>query len=63
IWGIIKFYGYNFLRKNFIKNMGAILLYLMVYNYLYIYVWIVSLKKEFFGESYDWGTKKVKHDK
>lgn len=63
IWGIIKFYGYNFLRKNFIKNMGAILLYLMVYNYLYIYVWIVSLKKEFFGESYDWGTKKVNHDK
>lgn len=61
IWSITKFYGYNFLRKNFIKNVGAILLYLMVYNYLYIYVWLVSLKKEFFGENYDWGTKQVSH--
>jgi hypothetical protein len=29
----------------------------MLYNYIYIYVWIISIIKEIKTEKYDWETK------
>jgi len=58
IYGIIKFYDYNFFKKNTLKKVWALIFYVMIYNYVYIYVWIVSIVKELQNEKYDWGTKK-----
>lgn len=57
IYGIIKFYSYNFFKKDTLKKICALIFYIMIYNYVYIYVWIVSVIKEFQNKKYDWGTK------
>lgn len=57
---VIKFYDYNFFKKQPLKKILAFVIYIMFYNYIYIYVWYVSLIKEFKKENYNWGTKNVK---
>ncbi len=56
-YSIIEFYGYNFFKHKPLKKFFAFILYIMAYNYIYIYVWIVSLKREIKKEDYSWGTK------
>lgn len=60
IYGIIRFYDYNFFKKDTLKKIWALIFYVMVYNYIYIYVWIVSIIKELQNKKYDWGTKDQK---
>ncbi len=56
-YGVIRFYDYNYFKKDFFKKAFAFFIYIMVYNYVYIYVWIVSIKREMSGAKYNWGTK------
>lgn len=58
IYGVIRFYEYNFFKKQSFKKIWALVIYIMIYNYIYIYVWIISVIREIRRESYDWGTKK-----
>ncbi len=54
----IKFYESDFFTKNLFKKIIALVLYIMVYNYIYIYIVPRSLYLELKGKKYDWGTKK-----
>lgn len=56
-YGVIRFYEYNYFKENTFKKIIAFIIYIMFYNYIYVYVWYVSLKNEMFGAKYDWGTK------
>jgi cellulose synthase/poly-beta-1,6-N-acetylglucosamine synthase-like glycosyltransferase len=49
-----KFYSYS-MKGQRVKNFFAFVVYIMFYNYIYIYVWIVSIYKEVKGEGYSWG--------
>jgi cellulose synthase/poly-beta-1,6-N-acetylglucosamine synthase-like glycosyltransferase len=57
VWSMISFYKHNFFKKNHLKYFFALFIYLAFYNYIYIYVWIVSLYYEVMGHGYSWGTK------
>ena len=54
----IKFYESDFFTKNLPKKIIALILYIMVYNYIYVYIIPRSLYLELRGRRYDWGTKK-----
>ena len=56
----IKFYESDFFTKNLFKKFIALILYIMIYNYIYIYIVPRSLYLELKGKKYDWGTKKWK---
>ncbi len=49
-----KFYSYSMKGQRF-KNFLAFIVYIMFYNYIYIYVWIVSIYQELRGKGYSWG--------
>ncbi|MFP4567629.1 MAG: glycosyltransferase [Candidatus Woesearchaeota archaeon] len=54
----IKFYESNFFTKNLPKKIIALFLYIMIYNYIYVYIIPKSIYLELKGKKYDWGTKK-----
>ncbi len=53
----IKLYNFNFLKKNFFKMILALIIFIVGYNFIYVYIWFVSFIKELRKEGYDWGTK------
>ena len=53
----IKFYETDFFNKGLFKKILAVILYIMVYNFIYAYIIPRSLYLEFSGKKYDWGTK------
>lgn len=54
---VFKFYDYKFFEKHKFKNIVTLFFYLMVYNYIYLYVWLKGLYKEIIREKYQWETK------
>ena len=57
IYSVFKIYNYNFFSKDTFKKIIAFIVYIMFFNYIYIYVWSVSIFKEMKREKYNWGTK------
>ena len=58
IYLISKYYDtYFFIRKP-ITKLTTIIIYIMAYNYIYLYIIPKALILELKGKKYDWGTKK-----
>lgn len=52
-----KFYNIDFMKKNKLKKLTALTTYILIYNYMYVYVLINSLYKELTNKKRTWGTK------
>ena len=56
-FGVNVFYRDNYFRGKSFKKLVSFIIYIMIYNYIYIYVWPKSIYMEFKRKGYDWGTK------
>ena len=60
IYSFIQFYNNDYFRnfrKNKFRQITALVLYILVFNYIYLYIWITSLLREIFRAKFSWGTK------
>lgn len=57
IYGVLKFYRYPYFRQNTFKKLWYLFLYIMIYNYIYLVAWVISITKELRSERHVWGTK------
>ncbi|MFT4312165.1 MAG: glycosyltransferase [Candidatus Woesearchaeota archaeon] len=58
IYTTFTFYNSRFFATHTVKKIVAVVLYILVYNYMYVYIIPRSLYLELQKRKYDWGTKK-----
>lgn len=54
---VFRFYDYDYFAQNTFKKIGALIVYIFIFNYIFVYVFSKALYDEVTGIGYTWETK------